>query len=201
MKKIVLASTNQGKIDELKALLATLQIEVLPQADFAVPDVIEDGLSFVENAIKKARNAAQATGLPALADDSGLAVAALDGAPGIYSARYAGAGASDEANWRQLLADMRHLPEAERGARFHCVLVLMQHAADPTPLICHGQWQGSILTSPSGEGGFGYDPVFWVAEKQCSAAVLGKPEKNALSHRGQALRQLRQQLQSLQGAH
>ncbi|PID44670.1 MAG: non-canonical purine NTP pyrophosphatase [Proteobacteria bacterium] len=198
MKKIVLASSNQGKINELNALLASMNIEVLPQSAFAVPDVIEDGLSFVENALKKARNAARATGLPALADDSGLAVDALNGAPGIYSARYAGEGASDEDNWRKLLDQMKHLPETERAARFHCVLVLMQHAEDPTPLICHGQWRGSILRSPAGTGGFGYDPVFLVGEHQCSAAQLDKQEKNAISHRGQALQLLRQQMQYLQ---
>ncbi len=188
---IVLASGNAGKIRELNTLLSDLDLTVLPQSDFNVPEAIEDGLSFVENALKKARNAAQHTGLPALADDSGLAVDALNGAPGIYSARYAGNNATDEANWRKLLDQLQDVPEADRAAQFHCVLVYLRHPEDPTPLICHGTWSGHIVTQPAGEAGFGYDPVFWSPEHQCTAAELTKAQKNAISHRGQALQQLK----------
>lgn len=188
--RIVLASSNAGKIRELNSLLEKLRLSVEPQSALGVPEALEDGLSFVENAIKKARNAALHTGLPALADDSGLAVDALAGAPGIYSARYAGPGATDEANWRKLLEAMKSVPQARRSAQFHCVLVYMRHAEDPTPLICHGIWKGQIVQQPAGNEGFGYDPVFWVETHQCTAAELTKEQKNAISHRGQALRQL-----------
>ncbi len=190
MKKIVLASGNPGKVREINELLAGHDIEVVPQSGFGVPEAEETGLTFVENAILKARNAARHTGLPAIADDSGLEVDALRGAPGIYSARYAGPGASDEDNLRKLLAELEGVPEAERTARFQCLMVYMEHAEDPTPLIFQGTWEGRILTEPRGENGFGYDPVFFVPEHGCSAAELAPEQKNALSHRGQALRQL-----------
>lgn len=192
MKKIVLASGNAGKVREFNQLLADLGYEVVPQTELGVPEIEETGLSFVENAILKARNAAQHTGLPAIADDSGLEVDALDGAPGIYSARYAGAGASDTENVKKLLQAM--LGASNRRARFQCLLVFMRHGADPVPLICQGTWEGSITESPAGENGFGYDPVFWVAEQQCTSAQLSPEQKNAMSHRGQALRLLLQHL-------
>ena len=192
---IVLASNNAGKVRELTELLAGARIRIVPQGDFGVPEVDETGLSFVENAILKARNAAQHSGLAAIADDSGLEVDALHGAPGIYSARYAGAGASDADNVVKLLHALESVPEAERTARFQCVMVYMRHAADPTPLICQGTWEGRILFAPQGENGFGYDPIFYVPAQGHSAAELESAVKNGLSHRGQALRQLRRLLE------
>jgi len=189
-KTIVLASSNAGKVREFNQLLGDLQLEVVPQSQFNVADADETGLTFVENAILKARNAAQHTGLPALADDSGLEVDALHGAPGIYSARYAGPNASDTENLEKLLGMLKDVPGEKRGARFQCVLVYLRHALDPTPLICQGTWEGRILTAPRGTSGFGYDPVFFVPTHACSAAELPAETKNALSHRGQALRQL-----------
>ena len=189
-KTIVLASSNAGKVREFNQLLGDLQLEVVPQSQFNVADADETGLTFVENAILKARNAAQHTGLPALADDSGLEVDALHGAPGIYSARYAGPNASDTENLEKLLGMLKDVPGEKRGARFQCVLVYLRHALDPTPLICQGTWEGRILTAPRGTSGFGYDPVFFVPTHACSAAELPAETKNTLSHRGQALRQL-----------
>ena len=188
MQRLVLASGNRGKLAELSQLLAGSGWDVAAQSEFAVPEVEETGLSFVENAIIKARNAAQHSGLPALADDSGLEVDALDGAPGIHSARYADGG--DAANNRKLLDALRGIPDSRRSARFQCVLVFMRHARDPSPLICQGTWEGRILHEPSGEQGFGYDPLFYVPELGQSAAELAAALKNQHSHRGQALRQL-----------
>ncbi|MEJ2508130.1 MAG: RdgB/HAM1 family non-canonical purine NTP pyrophosphatase [Gammaproteobacteria bacterium] len=186
--RVVLASGNLGKVREINQLLTELAIEVLPQSEFQVPEVEETGLTFVENAILKARNAAARTGLPAIADDSGLEVDALNGAPGIYSARYAGPGASDTDNLQRLLGELDGVAEAERSARFQCLMVYMRHAGDPTPIICQGTWEGRILTAAQGGGGFGYDPVFFVPDRGCSAAELSPEVKNSLSHRGQALR-------------
>ena len=188
--KIVLASNNPGKVREIAALLADQQLTVVPQSDFGVPDIEETGLSFVENAILKARNAAHHAGLPAIADDSGIEVDALHGAPGIYSARYAGPGASDATNLQKLLEALKDVPEEDRGARFQCLMVYLRHEGDPTPLICQGTWEGRILYAPRGTSGFGYDPVFHVPTHGCSAAELTPELKNQLSHRGQALRQL-----------
>jgi len=194
MKKIVLASNNAGKVREVNAILTNQDFVVISQSEFNVVEVEETGLTFVENAILKARNAAKHTGLPALADDSGLEVDALNGAPGIYSARFAGVGAGDATNLQKLLGDLDALDntggDVPRTARFQCVMVLMRHATDPVPLICQGTWEGSITKSPQGENGFGYDPVFYVAEHQCTAAELSADVKNKLSHRGQALTQL-----------
>ena len=189
-EKIVLASNNAGKVREINQLLASRQIQVLPQSEFEVPEAEETGLSFVENAILKARNAARHSGLAAIADDSGIEVDALRGAPGIYSARFAGAGASDVANLEKLLEELEGVPEAERGARFQCLMVYMRHAEDPTPIICQGTWEGVIASSPAGDNGFGYDPVFWVPSQGCTAAQLPAAVKNGLSHRGQALQKL-----------
>jgi len=186
-QRIVLATGNKGKVKEFSALLADQDISVVPQSDFGVPDAAETGLTFVENAILKARNAAQHTGLPAIADDSGLEVDFLNGAPGIYSARYAGDGGS-AANNAKLLEALSAVTEGQRSARFQCVLVYLRHADDPTPLICQGTWEGQILRAPQGEEGFGYDPLFFVADEGCSAAELPAARKNELSHRGQALR-------------
>lgn len=187
---IVLATGNQGKVRELTDLLKNQQINIVAQSEFSVPDVAETGTTFVENAIIKARHAAKVTGLPAIADDSGLEVDALKGAPGVYSARYAGADASDQSNNDKLLAALREVSTEQRTARFHCVLVFMRHADDPTPIICHGVWHGSILAAPQGEQGFGYDPLFWVDQYQQSSAQLPRELKNQLSHRGKALQQL-----------
>jgi len=190
MKEIILASSNPGKVREINQLLAGLDLHVQPQTDHGVPDIEETGLTFVENAILKARNAAQHTGRPAIADDSGIEVDALNGAPGIYSARYAGIGASDQANLEKLLTELGDLPEEKRTARFQCLMVYMRHANDPTPLICQGSWEGRILFKPQGENGFGYDPVFYVPTHDCSSAELPADVKNSLSHRGQALSKL-----------
>jgi XTP/dITP diphosphohydrolase len=190
VKDIVLASSNPGKVREINQLLAELGMQVRPQGEFNVVDAEETGLTFVENAILKARNAARHTGLPAIADDSGLEVDALAGAPGIYSARFAGKGASDQANLEKLLVELEAVPEEQRTARFQCLMVFMRHAEDPTPLICQGSWEGRILFAARGDNGFGYDPVFHVPTHDCSSAELPAETKNALSHRGQALRQL-----------
>lgn len=189
-RTLVLASGNAGKLREFSQLLGELDIDVVPQSQFHVPDIEETGLTFVENAILKARHAARVSGLPALADDSGLEVDALHGAPGIYSARYAGPGASDADNLAKLLGLLRAIPDAQRTARFQCVLVYLQHALDPTPLICQGTWEGRILHAARGPHGFGYDPVFFVPTHGCSSAELPPKVKNELSHRGQALRAL-----------
>ena len=189
-QEIVLASGNPGKLREFQQLLDGCGLVVRPQSDFDIPEVEETGLSFVENAILKARNACAHTGLPALADDSGLAVDALGGAPGIYSARFAGPGASDADNNRKLLQELAGLSDEQRRARFICLLVLMRHPNDPTPVICEGSWPGRILEAPSGDNGFGYDPLFYVPEKDCSSAQLPKEAKNAISHRGRAMAQL-----------
>lgn len=195
MQEVVLATGNQGKIRELEELLQPLDWRVRAQGEWHFEEVEETGLSFVENAILKARHAAEQTGLAALADDSGLAVDALAGAPGIYSARYAGAQASDQKNVAKLLSALAAVPAEQRSASFHCVLAFMRHATDPTPIICHGSWHGQIALQPSGKEGFGYDPVFFVPTENCTAAELTKSRKQQLSHRGQALRQLLQQLQ------
>ncbi len=189
ISKIVLASGNRGKLREFNDILAPLAVSVVPQSDFGVRDAEETGLSFVENAIIKARNACQVTGLPALADDSGLEVDALNGAPGIYSARYAGEGCSDADNNGKLLQALAEVPDAQRSARFQCVLVFMRHALDPTPLICQGSWEGQILHAPQGSNGFGYDPLFLVPELNCASAELSPEQKHALSHRGKAVAQ------------
>lgn len=192
--KIVLASGNQGKLREFKAMLAPYDIDVIAQSEMNIESAEETGLSFIENAILKARHAAKESGLPALADDSGLSIDALKGAPGIYSARFAGPNATDADNIQKALSDLEGVEKEKRLAQFHCVLALVRHETDPTPIICHGQWQGNILESRAGEGGFGYDPIFWVPEKQCSAAELSRDEKNAISHRGQAMKLLLPQL-------
>lgn len=196
MKTIVLASNNPGKVREINQLLEGLELHVVPQSEYEVPEIEETGLTFVENAILKARNAAQHAGVPAIADDSGLEVDALGGAPGIYSARYAGAGASDRDNLEKLLEDLREVPEAQRTARFQCLMVYMRHPRDPTPLLCQGSWEGRILHEPRGESGFGYDPVFYVPQQGCSAAELAPELKNRLSHRGHALQKLLHAMQT-----
>jgi XTP/dITP diphosphohydrolase len=197
MSQIVLASNNPGKVREIGQILADLDLEVLPQSSFNIEEVEETGLSFVENAILKARHAAAESGLPAIADDSGLEVDALMGAPGIYSARYAGPGASDTQNLQKLLTELEQVPEAQRTARFQCLMVLMRHGKDPTPLICQGTWEGRITFEPRGESGFGYDPVFFVPSHNCTSAELAPKVKNQLSHRGQALRLLLTALQQV----
>lgn len=196
MRELVLATGNQGKVKELQNLLAAANWQVKPQSLWQLPEAEETGTTFVENAIIKARHAARLTGLPAIADDSGLAVAALDGAPGVYSARYAGANATDNDNVTKLLAALKEVPPSQRQACFHCVLVYLKHAQDPTPLICHGQWQGEIAMTTAGSGGFGYDPVFFVPAENCTAAELNPSRKHQLSHRGQALRELLTKLEN-----
>jgi XTP/dITP diphosphohydrolase len=189
-EQIVLASNNAGKVREFNQLLAAEEIQVIPQKEFDIGEVEETGLTFVENAILKARHAALQSGLPTIADDSGLEVDALKGAPGIYSARYAGPGCSDQENNRKLLEALEEVPEKGRGARFQCLMVYLRHAEDPTPIICQGTWEGRILRQPQGDNGFGYDPVFLVPEQGCSSAELPAELKNRLSHRGQALQQM-----------
>ncbi len=194
MQRIVLASNNKGKVREIAQLLADKNLEVVPQSEFNIPDADETGLSFVENAILKARHAARLSGLPAIADDSGLEVDALNGAPGIYSARYAGNGATDAENNQKMLAALADTADEARSARFQCLMVFMRHAEDPTPIICQGTWEGRILRQPQGENGFGYDPLFLVPEKNCSSAELPAEIKNAMSHRGKALQALLQKI-------
>lgn len=192
MTNIVLASGNIGKIREIQAILQNDKI--LPQSQFNVVEPEETGSTFVENAIIKARNAARYCNLPSIADDSGLVVDALGGAPGVFSARYAGIGASDQDNLDKLLIDMQDIPVEQRSARFICLMVYLRHANDPTPIIAQGVWEGRILTQAVGNNGFGYDPVFWLSDYQCSSAQLAPEVKNSLSHRGEALRLLSQQL-------
>jgi XTP/dITP diphosphohydrolase len=191
---VVLASGNKGKLKEFNQLLSPLDIEVVPQSDFNVSSVEETGLTFIENAILKARHASEISGLPAIADDSGLEVDALKGAPGIYSARFSGENATDATNNQKLLEALKDTSNEERTARFQCVLVYLKHPADPTPIVCQGSWEGSILREPRGEQGFGYDPLFWVPSKECSSAELDRDEKNIMSHRGKALRALIKQI-------
>ena len=190
MTELVLASGNPGKLRELNAMLADFGYRLRAQSEFGVEPVAETGTTFVENAIIKARHAAAETGLPALADDSGIEVDALDGAPGVYSARFAGANASDDANNALLVEKLRGVPAERRGARYRAVIVLMRHAADPSPLICEGSWEGVIRLEPRGEGGFGYDPYFYLPDLGCTSAELSADEKNRLSHRGQAIAEL-----------
>jgi XTP/dITP diphosphohydrolase len=189
-RNIVLASNNAGKIREIQALLSGLAMEVLPQAAFTQTEAEETGLTFVENAILKARHAARASGLSAMADDSGLEVDALGGAPGVFSARYAGSGASDEANNQKLLRELEGVEDALRTARFRCVMVYLRHPEDPSPLIVQGVWEGRIMHALQGANGFGYDPLFFVPSQGCASAELPPEVKNQLSHRGQAVRAL-----------
>jgi XTP/dITP diphosphohydrolase len=193
---LVIASGNPGKLRELSAMLQPLGWSVRPQGDWRLDEAVEDGLTFIENALIKARHAARATGLPALGDDSGLVVDALHGQPGIYSSRYAGEGANDQANNHKLLQALADTDEAARSAHFYCAMALLRHADDPAPLLATGRWAGSILKEPAGEGGFGYDPLFWVAGEGRSAAQLPASIKNRLSHRGRALAALLRQLES-----
>ena len=187
---LVLASNNSGKLTEFRSLLGHCEFTVTPQSELSVPDANETGLSFVENAIIKARNACMYTGLPAIADDSGLEVDALNGEPGIYSARFAGKHGDNATNNRLILEKLAGIPIDERSARYQCVLVFMRHAKDPTPLICQASWEGLILTEERGFNGFGYDPLFWLPEKKCTAAELSKEEKGSISHRGRAMQLL-----------
>jgi len=193
--RLVIASGNAGKLRELSAMLSPLGWAVSPQSDWAVQEAAEDGLTFIENALIKARQAARITGLPALGDDSGLVVDALDGQPGIYSSRYGGDAADDKANNTKLLKALAGIPADRRGAHFYCAMALLRHADDPAPLLATGVWHGRILEAPTGSGGFGYDPLFWVPDMSCSAAELEPAVKNRLSHRGRALSALLDQLQ------
>lgn len=188
--KIIIASDNVGKITEIEYYLKALSLTLVPQSTFNIVPIEETGASFVENALLKARHAAKHSGLPALADDSGLSVDALDGAPGIYSARYAGPSATDTDNIAKLLNAAKDLSAEQRQASFYCALVFVRHALDPVPLICVGQWKGQLLTHPQGTQGFGYDPIFYVPETHCSAAELPAAKKNELSHRGKAMKAL-----------
>lgn len=192
--KLVLASGNAGKLKELQAMLAALPLQIVPQRELGVDDVPETGLTFVENALIKARHACAVTGLPALADDSGLIVDALDGAPGLYSARYAGSPTDDAANNAKLLDALRDVPAERRSARFYAVIVLLRHANDPQPLICEGSWEGRIIDELRGTHGFGYNPVFLDEQLGLTAAEMQPEQKNGRSHRAKALQQLKQQL-------
>ena len=194
MKRLVLASGNAGKLRELTAILEDLGYELVPQSAFNISAAAETGTTFVENAIIKARHAAEHSGLPALADDSGIEVDALDGAPGVYSARFAGANASDADNNLLLVERMKSVAENDRTARYRAVIVMLRHAADPSPLICEGSWEGRIQLEPAGDGGFGYDPYFYLPELGCTSAELSADEKNRRSHRGQALAALKKRL-------
>jgi len=197
LNKVVLASGNQGKLKELRAMLAPLGLDILSQSDFDIAPAEETALTFIENAILKARHVAQQTGLPAIADDSGLSVDALAGAPGIYSARYAGVHGDDAANNQKLLDDLINVPEKNRGASFRCALVLIRHPEDPVPVVSEGIWQGRILLTPRGENGFGYDPLFYIPELDKASAELSSDVKNKISHRGLAVRELIRLLKKL----
>ena len=194
--KIVLATGNVGKVREIERILGDLDIDIVPQGALGVSDADETGATFVANALIKARHAAAATGLPAIADDSGLAVDVLDGRPGVYSARYAGPNASDAENNARLLAELEGIPDAQRGATFHCVACFVT-PDDDEPVIAEGEWRGRILQAPRGDGGFGYDPLFYLDDIGCSSAELDARDKNTRSHRGQALRRLAQSLREL----
>lgn len=197
MQTLVLASSNRGKLAEIQPLLADSGYTLVTQGELGVADAVEDGLSFVENALIKARHACRATGLPALADDSGLIVDALNGAPGLISAHYAGVHGDASGNTARLLAELAEVPEPQRKARFYCLIVLLRHAEDPQPLIAEGIWEGRILRAPRGSGGFGYDPVFFDPLRGAGAAELPAEIKNRVSHRGQALARLRERLATL----
>ena len=188
---IVLATNNAGKLREFSRLFADMGVEITPQSEFQLAEAVEDGLSFVENALIKARHAARQTGLPAIADDSGLVVDALDGQPGIYSSRYAGETATNEANNAKLLQALSAVDTPNRSAHFRCCIVFIRHETDPAPLIAEARWDGRIAKELSGHGGFGYDPLFYVPSHQCSAAELSADEKNRISHRGQAMTKLK----------
>lgn len=194
MKKIVIASGNAGKLREFSALLGERGYEVVPQSAYFAETPAETGTTFIENAIIKARYACEKTGLPAIADDSGIEVDALAGRPGVYSARYAGESATDADNNAKLLCELAGVPEAERTARYHAVLAFMRHANDPTPIIAQGVWEGRIVEAPRGDGGFGYDPLFFVPERDCVSAELAKDEKNKISHRAKAMIDLLQKM-------
>lgn len=196
-RSLVLASGNQGKLRELDAMLAPVGWTVMPQIEWGISEAVEDGLSFIENAIIKARHASEHTGLPALGDDSGLVVDILGGAPGIFSARFSGAAADDSSNIRKLLAELGGLPESDRGAHFYCAMALVRHAHDPAPLLATGRWNGRIMEESAGMGGFGYDPVFWVPTHNCSSAELPAKVKNQISHRGKALSVMMEQMAGL----
>lgn len=197
MKKIVLATGNQGKVKELNQMLQAQEFQIIAQTELNVTEVAETGLTFIENAILKARNACKQTGLPAIADDSGLEVDFLNGAPGIYSSRYAGEDATDQQNLEKLLSALNQVTEKNRTARFQCVLVYLRHENDPTPIICQGSWEGHITSVSLGENGFGYDPIFWVAEQACTSAQLPSNIKNKISHRAKALNQLKTHLNNI----
>ena len=190
MTQVILASNNAKKIAELNQLLEPKHWQVISQGQLNISEAEETASTFIENALIKARHASEIANLPALADDSGIVVDALQGAPGIYSARYAGVKASDQENLRKLLDALDQVPDADRTAHYHCSLVWVRHPNDPDPVICQGRWYGKILRSPQGAGGFGYDPIFWIDEEQCSAAELSAQRKGELSHRGVAMRQL-----------
>lgn len=196
-RTLVLASGNKGKLRELDAMLAPFAWAVMPQIEWGIAEAVEDGLTFIENALIKARHAAEHTGLPALGDDSGLVVDVLGGAPGIFSARFAGAGADDASNIQKLLSELGDLPESDRSAHFYCAMALVRHAHDPAPLLATGRWNGRIMVAPSGTDGFGYDPVFWVPGHERSSAELPMKVKNQISHRGRALSAMMEQMASL----
>ena len=197
MKQVVLATGNAGKVKEIMGMLQPLGWHVTPQTDFFETEAVEDGRSFIENALIKARYACAQTGLPSMADDSGIEVAALQGRPGIYSSRYAGETASDAENIQKMLSDMRAVPEGERQASFYCAMAFCRHENDPTPLIALGQWHGKILHEPVGSGGFGYDPIFYVPDLGISSAELTKDQKSQISHRALALKSLVEQIKAL----
>ena len=194
MKKLVLATSNRGKVTEMQPLLSDIGYTIITQSELGVSDAIEDGHTFVENALIKARHASAATGLPAIADDSGLIIDALNGAPGLISAHYAGVHGDTKGNIKKVLAELDGTPQEKRSASFYSLIVMLKHAEDPQPLIAEGIWEGEILEAPCGENGFGYDPIFYVPKYQCSAAQLPADIKNVISHRGQALLKLRELL-------
>ena len=193
-QRVILASNNPGKLREISEMMTGLHLEILPQSKFNVPEIEETGATFIENAILKARNASKCTGLPAIGDDSGIEVDALNGAPGIYSSRYAGEAASDEANLYKLIEEVKKLPQDKRTIRFVCSMAYVRDAGDPAPVIAEGVWEGIAVTEPKGKNGFGYDPMFYVPTHNCTSAELPPDVKNRISHRGKALKKLVEQL-------
>lgn len=194
---IVLATGNKHKVNEIDAILNTIGLKVVPQSNFNVAEAEETGTTFVENAIIKAKNASAQTGLPAIADDSGIEVDALNGEPGVYSSRYSGENATDKTNLDKLINNIQNIDPKQRTARYWCVMVFMRHAKDPTPIICQASWEGSLITTPTGTNGFGYDPIFWINDKQATAAEISLEEKNSMSHRSKALKMLLEKLKEL----
>ncbi len=196
-QKIVLATGNLNKVKEINAIVESIPVVVLPQSQFQIKEAVETGTTFIENAIIKARNASEQTGLPAIADDSGIEVDALNGEPGVYSSRYSGPDSNDQKNLEKLIENIKNVPEERRSCRYWCVMVYLKHAKDPTPVVCQASWEGQLITTPMGSNGFGYDPIFWIPSQKATAAQITLEQKNSMSHRAKALKMLFAHLQEI----